>query len=109
MSLTLEQRDAAMEKANEVRRVRLDLKRQLREGTITLDDILGGPHPAVVTTPLLDVILWTRCGRLQARSLARLGEEALAARVNLLLPVGKASTRVREWCVDHGERGRHRR
>ena len=100
----VEQRQAAIVKANEVRRARLELKDGLRAGTITLDDILlAGPHPAVLRTPLLDVMMWGKAGRLQSRGLAILGERALDARVNLLLPVGQASVRMRAWCVAHAD------
>ncbi len=101
---TTEQRAHALRQANHIRRERADLKAAMRDGTVTLDDLLMTPHPAVVDTPLIDVLLWRRrATRMQAPALARLGERAVRDRVNLLLPVGAASERVRAWCVVNGE------
>jgi hypothetical protein len=95
-----DQRIAALAVANRIRQERAALKRDLHDGRITLEDILGAPHPAVVNTPLLDVLCWTRRGnRFQATGMAQLGRAAVDARINLLLPVGRASVTTRAWCV----------
>lgn len=96
-----QQRQHAIQKANRIREQRHTIKQDLQAGTLTLNDILTGPHPAVADTPLLDVMLWARKRGMQAPGLARVGERAIADRVNLLLPVGSASLRVRKWCAEN--------
>jgi hypothetical protein len=96
-----QQRQHAIQQANRIREQRHTIKQDLQAGTLTLTDILTAPHPAVATTPLLDVMLWARKRGMQAPGLARVGEQAIRDRVNLLLPVGSASLRMRKWCAEN--------
>lgn len=99
-----DQRRTAIRKATAVRSQRANLKRDLRDGRITLDEILGAPHPAAASATLLDVLQWTRWPNgFRPTALERIGKQAVGAKVNLLLPVGRASLATRAWCVTAAE------
>jgi hypothetical protein len=53
----LEQRARALARANEVRSARATLKKQLREGTIGIEQILAAPPACVATAEILDLLV----------------------------------------------------
>jgi hypothetical protein len=76
------------------------LRRYLRTETGALEDILRDPPAEFEDWPLIDVV---RLGYNKRGSVAceRLGRLAVRDGVNLLVPLGRASLRSREWIIKH--------
>jgi hypothetical protein len=101
-----EQRRAALEIANERRAAVAAYKRALRGGELPLAQVMLDPPADLAEVPLVDLARWSRG---QARNNAwfvRMGQAALRERVNLMLPLGRASVRTREWVAEYA--GWHR-
>jgi hypothetical protein len=52
------QRDRALQKANEVRVARKELKEQIKAGERTVVDIIESPPAYLSTAPIGDVVMW---------------------------------------------------
>lgn len=81
---------------------------RLRCDRRAVQQVLLDPPPELAGYPLVDIIALGFASR-HTHSLAQIGRDALAAHVNLLQPVGKASRRSRKWAAEKGTLGvRHR-
>jgi hypothetical protein len=105
-----EQRSAALVLANERRAQIAAAKRDLRSGVLSLDDVLSNPPDALASVALVDLIRWCRSrSPLQRQSsLIRIGRRAVSDNVNLLVPLGEASVRSRDWVAEWGQSWRRR-
>ncbi len=105
---------AALATANE-RRMRIAaLKSGIRSGDITLAEIMANPPEILSNWSCADVIRARYSSRHAIPSLERLGRLAVRDRVNLLVPLGRASARTRTWVAEHATwdirtNGAHRR
>ena len=102
MTLT-EQRDSARQLANDKRLRIATVRRDLRNGTLSLSSAMSDPPDELLRYPLIDVIRWTRMqGRRCTRSDVEIGRRAVRDGVNLMLSVGDASPRSRAWVAQWG-------
>lgn len=101
---TAQQRRAAKEKADRVRREIKDLKADIRGDYFKCRDMLMDPPECIHDWPLVEAICLCRSAGMRTVSMVNLGERALNDDVNLMHPVGTASTRWREWAVREGLR-----
>lgn len=98
-----EQRDSARQMANDKRRRLAILKRGLRNGTITLSEVMMDPPEDLLRYPLVDIVRFSgRQGHPLGRSVTTLGRLALRDRVNLMVALGDASARSRAWVAEQG-------
>lgn len=104
------QRHEALTRANARRSDLATAKRALRDGTLTLHDAMMNPPQALKTVLLIDVIRQIRTQKVRSGAAVQLlGRMAVRDDVNLLVPVGKASPRSREWVARHGELWMHKK
>jgi hypothetical protein len=97
------QRRKACEAASRKRAQITALKQQLLGGTLTLEDVLMDPPEALTQVPVIDVLRMTRrAGNRGARGLWQINGRAVHAGVNLMMPLGLASERTREWAAENG-------
>lgn len=69
-TLGLSQRLAALDRANEIRVVRAQLKRDLKAGRVNVLDVLENPPESVHTMKVMDLLLATpKFGRVKAAGL----------------------------------------
>jgi glucose-6-phosphate dehydrogenase assembly protein OpcA len=97
-----EQRMIALERANEKRSRAAHLRRRLAGERGALRAVLLDPPEEFAQVAIIDVVRLAYSKR-SAKSLARLGRLAVRDRVNLMMPLGEASLRTREWTADHAE------
>lgn len=97
---TLEQRRAALELANEKRLRIADLRRRIRTEHGALEDVLLNPPEELAGIPIIDIVRYAYDNR-PAKTAERLGRLAIRDGVNLLMPLGRASARTREWTAEH--------
>jgi hypothetical protein len=96
-------REQALEIANDRRVALADLRRSVRDGVLTLGDVLLPVHPLVVSIDLVDVVRWQYRDRWAGcAALERLGRRAVEERVNLLMRAGRASETSRMWVAQNG-------
>lgn len=95
-----EQRTAALVRANDKRIARADLRARLVSERGSLADIMRDPPEVLADMALVDVVRLSY-GKRSAASLARLGRLACRDHINLLMPLGEASERTREWVAVH--------
>ena len=55
----LEQRMEALERANEIRRLRAQLKRDLKVGHKAIEEVLSRPPNYLASATILDLLIWT--------------------------------------------------
>ena len=96
-----EQRHEALVAANARRGEIAAIKRDLRSGHLSLRSVMDDPPHELRRCLLIDVIRWARTAS-NGRSLAIIGRQALRDNVNLMLPLGDASTRTRAWAAEWG-------
>jgi len=58
-SRRLEQRLEALERANEIRTLRAQLKRDLKGGRKAIEDVLAQPPEYLASASILDLLIWT--------------------------------------------------
>lgn len=58
-SARLEQRMEALERANEIRSLRAQLKRDLKGGRKAIEEVLSRPADYLATMTILDLLIWT--------------------------------------------------
>lgn len=67
---TLEQRLDALRRANEIRSRRARLKKDLKNGTVKIDQILGEPPDFIKTAKVVDILLAVpNCGKVKSAKL----------------------------------------
>lgn len=101
MTAAAAQRASALERANERRRLRARVRRDLLSGALLLDELMVDPPACLESVMLVEVLKWFR-RKNHCPGLTRLGQLALRDGVNLLQTVGGASTRSRAWVAEHG-------
>ena len=101
---SLHQRAAAKVVADEKRMAIADLRRRVRAGEITLEELFCEPPAVLAEYTVADVLRFPRSvGRYRASSsLTELGRLAVRDQVNLLVALGDASARTRAWAAEHG-------
>lgn len=98
-----EQRDFARQKANDKRQRLSILKRGLRNGTLTLSEVMMDPPEDLLRYPLVDIVRFSgRQGHALGRSITALGRRAVRDNVNLMVALGDASARSRAWVAEQG-------
>lgn len=103
MSPTTQRREA-LDSANALRAERAEIRKGLRDGSLTLENVLLDPPEALLAVPLLDVLQMDRHRRTTA--MWRLNGLAVHEGVNLMLPVGHASEQTRRFAIALGSRYR---
>lgn len=79
-----------------------EVRRRLRADPRLLREVLLDPPRCLDGMPVIDVIVLARSGRrTSARLMHWIGGRALADRVNVLVPIERASRRTREWAARH--------
>lgn len=67
---TLEQRLDALRRANEIRSQRARLKKDLKSGTVKIDQILGKPPEFIRTAKVVDILMAVpNCGKVKSAKL----------------------------------------
>ena len=95
-----EQRTKALECAMDKRRAMADLRARLASERGALADVMRDPPDAVSRMLVVDVVRMAHSQR-STEALRRLGHLAVRDGVNLLVPLGGASLRTREWVAQH--------
>ena len=95
------QRQKALVVANARRSEVAALKRRLATENGALEDILRDPPEALHRMFIIDVVRLSRATRSNVKAMQRLGRLAVRDGVNLMIPLGQASTRTREWTIAH--------
>jgi hypothetical protein len=96
----VEQRAAALSLANQRRTTRAQLRRRISTGDLTLAAVLEDPPDELRDLIILDIVRIARGSRHSARYVAwleRMGRAAIVDGVNLMMPLGRASQRTRDW------------
>ena len=90
----------ALALANRSRLARADWRKRLAGDRDLLVRVLLEQPDALADVWLIDLLRWSRSTRPSANkcdTMPRLGARAVRADVNLLMPLGRASLRSREW------------
>src|SRR4051812_4057006 len=95
-----EQRAAALAAANDKRLRIAALRRRIISERGALQDVLRDPPDELADWPLIDVVRLSY-GKRTTVSMQQLGRLALRDGVNLMMPLGRASLRSREWLAGH--------
>jgi hypothetical protein len=95
----MEQRRAALRLANAKRGDRWHLRRRMASGDVDWRDVILDP-PDCVTHLLLTELLMD-CPGMQRAKVEALGRRAFFDGITLTVRAGRASTRTREWLVEH--------
>jgi hypothetical protein len=98
-----DQRFAALELANEKRIRQAELRRRLASERGALRDVLLNPPEEFEHVAIIDVVRLAYSKGRACKSMERLGRLAVRDHVNLLMPLGSASARTREWTAEHAE------
>jgi hypothetical protein len=96
------QRVAALNTANARRNALAEAKRKLRTGALPLADAMTNPPPELASALLVDVIRWTYTVGRNPSTIEEVGRNAIRAKVNLAMPLGRASAFSRAWVAEHG-------
>jgi hypothetical protein len=96
------QRSAALRQARRQITVRSEVRRGFRDGTLNLATVLADPPPELKRVLLVDVLRWAAVYQGATTRMVDLGAMALEARINLMVPLGRASVRTRAWAAEHG-------
>jgi hypothetical protein len=99
----IEQRMAALEVANSKRLRGAELRRRLASERGALREVLLNPPAEFQHLAIIDVVRLAYTRPRASKSIERLGRLAVRDRVNLLMPLGAASVRTREWTAEHAE------
>jgi hypothetical protein len=97
-----QQRQAAITLANQARTNQATVKRNLRNGTLSLTDVMLNPPHDLRNALLIDVIRWTIRTRSKTAALAVIGKHAVRDNINLMVSLGSASVMSRAWVAEHG-------
>lgn len=88
-------------RANEVRASRAAAKRALRSGALTLPVAMRDRPDELLDVLLIDIVRWSR-NRSSTAAISHIGAMAVRDSVNLMMPLGRASLRSRDWVAQHG-------
>lgn len=88
-------RAANLARANEVRFVRAGVKEDLRSGQLTLPDLILRPPSVLADLPLWEVLRLSP--GLGTERCAVINRRAVEVRINLAVPLGRASDATRRW------------
>lgn len=91
----------ALDRANQARIEISQLRQALRRGDQDLPDILMDPPPCTQNMTLVDLVTLSKHKYTNTYQLARLGKAAVSARVNLLMPMHRASLTSRKWLATY--------
>lgn len=92
------QRLDALERANVKRLARADYRRRLPGDADLLRAVLLDPPDDLKAVRLHEIVAWSRKDRCaRTRGIESLGRRAVVHGVNLMMPLGRASLRSREW------------
>jgi hypothetical protein len=95
----LQQRLAALERANEIRTLRAQLKRDLKGGRKAIEDVLSRPPDYLTSATILDVLIWTpKRKRIKASRILR------RCHITPTRPVGALTERQRQLIIAELER-----
>lgn len=87
-----------------------ELRHAVRRDPRLLIDWMHDPPDELRDIPLLDVVRWTRASRTRGSvGVVELNGKAVRSGVNLMMPLGRASERSREWVAEHGTHYARRR
>lgn len=93
-----EQRTAALKKAQAIRSEKARLCATVRGNPEALAALILDPPDALANIRLFELARMSRRDRCnRSPGIEGLGRRALIARVNLMVPLGRASVRSREW------------
>ena len=87
-----------------VRSGRAQIRSALRAGQMPLADLLADPPACIHDMTVLDVLCMLRTKYSKGAWKRDLGAAMIRDRINLLVPVDKASERTLTWAVQHGQR-----
>ena len=87
----LHQQMEALERANEVRKRRAQLKRDLKGGQAQIEEILLHPPEYLASATILDLLIWT-----PKRKRAKAGRVLLRCQVSPSRPIGALTDRQRQ-------------
>jgi hypothetical protein len=103
------QRSRALESAREQKAKLTKIRKGLRDGTLTLRDVLVDPPEELHNTPIIDVLRWNRSKGTRSNVLWQMNAWAVRQQINLLMPVGRASKDTRLFAVALGSNYQRRR
>lgn len=83
------------------KRARRTVRSGLRSGEMTLRDVMRERPVELADAPLIDVIRMARVRR-NGPAVQEIGRRAVRDGVNLMVPLGKASTASRAWVATNG-------
>jgi hypothetical protein len=98
-----EHREEASRRSATKRRAAADLRRALRDGDVSLAEVLLDPPECLAHLPIFQVLTMGRS--LGPRKLQYLNTWAMREFVNLAVPLGQASKRSRKWCAENVQVG----
>ena len=90
----------ALNMANDKRARITELRHRIASNRAALDEVLLDPPEALERMAIADVVRLAYSQRSGA-AMERLGRLALRDGVNLMMPLGRASLRSREWVAEH--------
>jgi hypothetical protein len=95
----LAQRRDAIDKANAIRTARAQIKKQVQAGEITVAGLMADPPDVLSSMAVCDVIRFAHKSHRGSDTwwFENLGKHAAIERVNLCVPLGRASVRTRAW------------
>lgn len=103
--MTSDQRRSALITANERKREVGRLRTRLKNNREFAEEILRNPPPEAARLAVIEVLVHARSQKgWRSECLMQIGNRAVADRINLLVPLGRASERTREWAATEGLR-----
>ena len=96
------QRDAALKNANAKRTEIADVRRRARRNPQFVVDTLMAPPECVHHITVLELLTMARVNGMRADAIEHVGGRAVEDDINLLVPLGRASTRTRYWACVNG-------
>lgn len=101
MTPKIVQRDKALRMANGRRMQLVELRRDMRAGRVTLAEIMVDPPDLLEHVACIDVVRMNYSRVKATPWMERLGRLAVADGINLMMPLGRASARTREWIAEN--------
>ena len=96
------QRRDALASANHNRLKITDLRKRLTSEHGMMREVMENPPPELASYALVDVVRLMHSQRC-SKSIQRLGAMAIHHRINLMIPLGKASLASRRWVARNAE------
>ena len=95
----LEQRLEALERANEIRRLRAQLKRDLKAGHKAIEEVLSRPPNYLASATILDLLIWT-----PKRKRTKASRVLQRCQISASRTVGELTERQRQVLLAHLQR-----